>query len=240
MPLNPRPPFYLLSVAANAERHKIASGEPWLLLMDLVWPGDAQPGVTQQHLRLARNTDTVTFDAGDGSGPQDYQPFNFTVGDLNTSSNGSVPEMTLSVSNVMRVVQTLVEQYAGVVGAKLYLYVLNTANPQGEPDLMLQFSVKQTVCDAKAVQFKLGAPSPLRRLFPIHMYRPNYCIWQYNSPAMQAANDPRGKQCGYTGALTGCTHTLDGTNGCIAHANQERFGGFPGIDTSGYQAASAS
>ena len=223
-----RPPLNLLSVLANVERHKIASGEPWILLMDIEWPGNTalDPGVTQQHLRLARNLDPVTFDAGDGNGPQEYQPFNFEVGDFQVSSNGAVPTLEIKASNVMLVLQGLIEQYAGVVGANLYLYVLNAANPAGEPDLALQFTILETNSDDKLVHLKLGAPSPMRRLFPLLMYWPNFCIWKYKST-----------QCGYTGALPTCSRTLDGTTGCEAHNNQVRFGGFPGIDSNGAQAA---
>jgi phage-related protein len=238
-----RPPINLLSVASNIERHKIASGEPWLLLMDLAWPPTAAPSA-QTHVRFVRDLNPFTFDAGDGNGPQEYTPFNFQMGDLTVSSNGSVPDVEVTASNVMRALQATIEQYAGIVGAQLYLYAVNTANPLGEPDLTLAFTVKQTTSDAKLVHFKLGASSPLRRLFPINMYRPNWCIWQYNSPALQAATaaaiaagkplvDPPGVQCGYVGTMTTCSHTIDGATGCQAHNNLLRFGGFPGIDTNG-------
>ncbi len=72
--------------------------------------------------------------------------------------------------------------------------------------------------------------APLQRLrLDPEMYWPNFCIWKYKST-----------QCGYTGALATCTRTLDGTNGCEAHNNQVRFGGFPGIDSNGAQAAGVS
>ena len=173
--MSTRPPFSLLSVVANIERHKLASSEPWLLLMDLAWPG-TDP-LTDTHLRLVRDLNPCTFDANDGNGPQTYTPFNFQMGDLSVSSNGSVPDCEVQASNVMRALQQTIEQYAGVVGAALDLYAVNTANPAGEPDLTLSFTVKQTISDAKLIHFKLGASSPLRRLFPIHMYRPNFCIW---------------------------------------------------------------
>ena len=246
-----RPTFSLLSVVSNLERHKLASSEPFLLLMDIEYPGDGLPAIAgtapmaQQHIRFVRNLDPVTFDAGDGLGPQVYQPFSFEVGDLKISTDGSVPDLEIRASNVMRTLQGVIEQYAGVVGANLYLYAVNAANPAGEPDLALAFTVKQTTSDAKQVTLKLGASSPLRRLFPVFLYRPNYCNWQYNSPALQAATaagtplpDPPGAQCGYLGPMTTCTHTLDGPAGCQAHANVLRFGGFPGIDTNGISVAS--
>ena len=243
-----RPPFNLLSVVSNVERHKLASGEPWLLLMDLAWPPNV-PAASQSHARFVRDLNPCTFDAGDGNGPQVYQPFNFQMGDLAVSSNGKVPDCEVQASNVLRALQGTIDGYAGVVGASLDLYALNTSNPAGEPDLALSFTVLRTTSDAKLVHFKLGASSPLRRLFPISMYRPNYCNWQYNAPALQAATaaaiaagtplvDPLGAQCGYLGSMTTCSHTIDGTTGCEAHNNLVRFGGFPGIDTNGAAVAS--
>lgn len=224
-----RPPISLISVLANIERHAIASGEPWLLLMNIVWPGTPQPGVTQQNIRFVRDLNPFTFDCGDGNGPQVYQPFNFEMGEFNTSSQGSVPSVEISASNVMRVLQSIIEQYAGIVGAQLFLYAVNTANPSGEADLTLQFSIIQTICDAKLVRIKCGASSPMRRLFPLFMYWPNTCMWQYKS----------GIGCTYLGALSSCSKTIDGDNGCIAHFPAQTLPAllFPGIDTNGITAA---
>jgi hypothetical protein len=36
----------------------------------------------------------------------------------------------------------------------------------------------------------------------------------------------KGAQCGYAGALASCDGTFNGPNGCVAHANQARYGGF--------------
>ncbi len=236
-----RPAFSLLSVVSNIERHRLASGEAFVLLLAITYPGSLNPTAAQQTVRFARNPDPVTFDAGDGSGPRQYLPFAFELGDLKVSSQGSVPELDLKVSNVMRVLQTVIEQYSGVVGAYCNLYVVNAANPAGEPELAMSFTVKQTVCDAKLVTFKLGAASPLRRLFPLFMYRPNYCIWTFNNPTFQAlaaaaaaagntAYRNPGKQCGYLGPMTTCSHTIDGATGCQAHGNLLRIGTFPGVD----------
>jgi phage-related protein len=242
-----RPDFSLLSVVANLDRHKLATGEALILLCDIAWPGDAAQA-DQQHLRLARNLDPVQYDAADGLGVQTYSPFSYKMGDLKVATDGSVPDAQLEASNVLLVLQQVIEQYAGVVGSNLDLYVLSTTNPTGEPELALSFTVKQTVCDASLVKFKLGASSPLRRLFPLFYYRPNSCIWRYNSPALQAAaaaavvagntryRNP-GIQCGYQGPMTSCSKTIDGATGCIAHNNLVRIGTFPGIDSNGASVA---
>lgn len=254
-----RPSFSSLSVASNIERHRIASDKPWLYLLDLEYPGDGLPSsppapnappVVQTHIRFVRDYNPFTFDAGDGLGPQEYSPFNFAVGDLTQASNGAVPDMELHCSNVLRALQGVIEQVGGLVGANLTIFGINLANPAGEPDLTLAFTIKSSSCDAKLVTFKLGASSPLRRLFPVHMYRPNFCNHDYNSPALQAAYDaaiaagnppldPPGLQCGYRGPLTTCSKTIDGPNGCQAHFPDAvlRILTFPGIDSNGSAAA---
>lgn len=41
-----------------------------------------------------------------------------------------------------------------------------------------------------------------------------HCILEY-----------KGCACGYSGDLPGCDKSWDGANGCVAHGNEERFGG---------------
>lgn len=208
-------PMAILSLAAQRDQSKLASGDAWILLLDLIWNGE--------HFRLARNVDPITFDAGDGNGPQVYQPFNFELS-VEEPGAGQLPTMLLRASNTMRILQGIIEQYAGVVGAIANLYVYNTANPAGEPDLAITSSVMKTTCTNTIVTLSLSAPSPMRQLFPRYLYRANFCMW---------VSKYKGPQCKYAGALNNCDGTYNGLNGCIAHNNASRFGGFPGIGTNG-------
>jgi phage-related protein len=124
----------------------------------------------------------------------------------------------------MRILQGMIEQYAGIVGAIANVYVYNTAHPSGEPDLALTTTVMKTVCTASTVTLSLSAPSPSRTLFPRFLYRATFCMW---------VTKYKGNQCQYAGTLPNCDGTYDGANGCIAHSNAARFGAFPGIGTNG-------
>ena len=210
-------PLSILSIAAQQDKSKLTSGDAWILLLDLIWSG--------QHFRLARNVDPVQFDAGDGNGIQTYQPFNFDLS-VDDPGGNQLPTISLKASNVQRILQGIIEQYAGAV-ANLYVY--NTAHPAGEPDLAITTMVMRTVAVAEIVTFTLSAPSPMRQLFPKFLYRANFCMWVSNY---------KGAQCGYTGPITNCDGTFNGTNGCIVHANAARFGAFPGIGTNGIVLAS--
>ena len=224
----------VLSLAAAKDKAALSSGDAWLLLLDVNWQG--------QHIRLARNTDSVRFDAGDGLGIQTYQAFAFDL-TVERTSGGQLPSITLKASNVLGILQGLVEQYSGAVGATVTLYVLNTAHAAlsianfaevvtslqvgGEPDLAMSMTILQTTCTAESVSFQLGAPKPQKMLFPKYLYRAEYCMWIY-----------KGAQCKYAGPLATCDLTFTGANGCKAHGNQLNFGAFPGIGTNGGAIAS--
>lgn len=211
-------PPNILSLAAARDKSLLASDVAWLMLLDVLYNGE--------HLRLARNVDAISFDAGDGLGVQVYQPFNFQI-DFQDTGNSEAPKFQITASNVGRVLQGIIEQYGGLAGATVNLYCFTTANPKPEADLSLSFGVKNVDCAASTVTIELGLPSPLRAYFPQFVYRANFCMWTY-----------KGAQCGYTGALAGCDHTYDGANGCKVHNNGLRFGAFPSIGTNGGAIAS--
>lgn len=213
-------PMAVLSLAAQRDKSKLASGDAWILLLDLIW--------NSEHFRLARNVDPITFDAGDGYGPQVYEPFNFEL-TVEQPGGSQLPTISVRASNTMRILQGVIEQYAGAVGAIANIYVYNTAHPAGEPDLALSTIVKQTQCTAETVTLTLAAASPMRQLFPRYLYRASFCMW---------VSKYKGLQCQYSGSLANCDGTYDGTNGCLAHGNAGRFGAFPGIGTNGGALAS--
>jgi phage-related protein len=212
-------PMAILSLAAQRDKSKLASGDAWILLLDIIW--------NKQHLRFARNVDPISFDAGDGNGLQTYQPFNFDL-TMDASDGTKLPSIDLRASNTMRLMQGMIEQYAGAVGATANIYVYNTAHPAGEPDLAITTTVMKTICTAEIVTLTLSGPSPIRQLFPKYLYRATFCMWVSNY---------KGSQCRYSGSLTNCDGTYAGANGCIAHDNAGRFGAFPGIGTNGVSLA---
>jgi Domain of unknown function (DUF1833) len=212
------PVLNVLSLAAQADKGKLASGDAWLMLCEVIWNG--------QYIRVVRNTDSVTFDAGDGLGPQTYQPFNFDLV-IERNGNGQLPSIQLKCSNVMGLMEGLIQEYAGAVGAVCNLYFVNTANPSGEGCIALSTTILQTNPTDATVNFTLGAPKPQLALFPRFMYRADFCMWPYKS-----------EWCGYTGDLPNCDLTYNGADGCVAHGNQQRFGAFPGIGTNGASVAS--
>ncbi|WP_446744302.1 hypothetical protein [Silvibacterium acidisoli] len=215
------PVLSVLSLAAQADKSKLTSADPWLMLIDVVWQG--------QHFRLARNVDDVQFDAGDGFGVQDYTKSAFDL-TIERTSGGQLPSIQIKISDIQGLLQGPIQEYAGVVGATVSMYFVNMAHPAGEPSIALTSTIMRTQnVPLESVTFTLGAPKPQQQLFPRYLYRADFCIW---------VPTYKGKWCGYTGTLPNCDGTYNGSNGCVAHANQQRFGAFPGIGTNGGSLAS--
>jgi lambda family phage minor tail protein L len=217
-----------LSLASALQKHQVAGTAPWFVLLD-IYPNKADLSVV---LRLARNTDDVIWQGNT------YVAFNFDIQSIEENSNGQLPNVTIQVSNVNRAVQGQLEPYSGGIGATVVLTVVQSADLAGDPVQQFTWTILEAFAPDQWVTFTLGAPNPLRRAFPNGQYVKDHCMWRYNTPALQAVADPAGSQCGYLGAIATCDLTLNGPNGCRFHANQERFGGFPGIDSAGFRAAS--
>lgn len=213
-----------LSLAATLEKHKLDSTNPWYVLLDLSMNGSVI-------LRLARSTDDVVFQGNT------YSAFAFEIDTITDKSSGQLQQISLRAANANRLLEGYLTQYNGGVGGTVTIYVVSATNLAGEPDLMVTFQVEDASSDEEWATFTLGADNPMRQPMPKFIYMSNHCRHVYNSPTLQAANHPDGLGCGYLGPMASCSLTLDGPNGCRAHDNTARFGGFPGIDTQGFRYA---
>lgn len=217
-----------LTLASALQKHKIDATAPWLALLD-IFPNKNDLTVV---LSMARNTDDVVWKG------RTYQAFNFDIASIDESTDGQLPQVSITVSNVNRAVSQLLEPYGGGVGAQVVLTVVNVADLGGDPVQQFNWTVLQPVANDQIVTFTLGAPNPLLKPFPRGIYVKNRCGHTFNSPALQAALNIDSMDCGYTGGLTTCDKTLNGANGCRVHGNQGRFGGFPGLGGQGFRSAS--
>lgn len=185
------------------EKNKLASTGAWLLLLDVNLPDTSV-------LRLARNTDNVTF------GGNTYTAFPFEIEASNEGSQGEIPTVTLRLSNVTRNLQGYLEAQGGAVGASVVLTVVSSLYlAENYSELQLTYDVLAATADAQWVVFTLGAAFPQRRRFPLLRAIAHHCAWTY-----------KGRECNYGGGLTACKRTLAD---CQAHANAARFGGRPGL-----------
>jgi len=195
------------------ESNKLSSDSAWLATFEV----EIDAGQT---LRVVNNNEDVTIDG------YVYTKFPFQIEPYESKSSGELSALTISLSNVNRVVQQYLEPYAGLVDKKAYVKIFNSNYlTVSKVALSWEFIITDTQCDEEVVTFTLGASNPFLQLFPHYRYLYAHCKWKY-----------RGLECGYSGADPGgefadpCPRTFEA---CEARSNGPRFGGYPGLKPGG-------
>jgi lambda family phage minor tail protein L len=196
------------SIHANlvTEKNKQSSASSWLTLLDVV----VSSSVT---LYLTPNPASVAFDS------LTYSPFALTVSPVGSDSKGGLPDVEVTVQNVSQVISAYLEAN-DMRGQRVRLRIVHSDNLADATRTAFDESYEITGISVTelAVTFLLSHLRLLDQRFPGGRFLRDNCRWLYKST-----------ECGYVGALATCDKILEGTNGCRAHANQTRFGGFPGL-----------
>lgn len=202
-----------LSAAAILEKNKLASAGAWLILLKIVLSDSTV-------IRICKNNVNITWDS------QTWIAFPFDLDDK-TEEAGEHSILNINIGNASRVMNTYMEQYSGMVGSSVTLYIVHSDNLSNTtPEVEEEFEITSSSADSVWATFVLSAPSLLRVNFPQRRYIKNWCGWVFNYPAGTSV------RCGYSGATpyTTCNKTL---SDCRKRGNSRRFGGFPGIPSGG-------
>lgn len=193
------------------EKNKLSNTSPWLILLDV----ELTDTIT---LRLTSNISEVIF------ATNTYTPFPMAIQHVSESIDGSIPEINISVSNADRVIQGYIEALNGAVDCEVVMYIVHQGNLASDfSDLERHFKILSAVCTNEWVTFTLGLVSPTFMRFPLFRTMGSHCNWLFKSV-----------ECAYTGGTVSCDHTL---KTCQLLNNSIRFGGFPGLNTSGMRFA---
>jgi len=201
-----------LSVASVIEKNRLSSDTPWLILLDIdVVNPDS--GAVVETIRFARNSEEVVFNGNT------YSPASFDI-ELREES-GNHHSIRLSIKDYTRLVQQRMQDYRGGVGFGVAVTVINGAALDQPPEVQEFFEVISAESGNYTCTFNLGTENVVTKAFPRRRQTRDYCQWRYKS-----------EECGYGGGLVSCDMSRTGPNGCEAHGNVVRFGGFPGINQS--------
>ncbi|MFA5436539.1 MAG: hypothetical protein WC372_10925 [Candidatus Neomarinimicrobiota bacterium] len=157
----------------------------WLLTVELPDSGPT--------LRYAANTEDVVY------GGQTYSAFNFTMGGFSCNTDGEIPEITMSVTNVGYVLQDYVRNYSGLIGSVFSFVQINTEFlAEDYSDDAVSFTVTGTENTWPDVHLTLGVPPAARYRVPEDRLNPHSCRHKFKD-----------SRCGYTGELTTCNRNPD-------------------------------
>nr|DAM88899.1 MAG TPA: minor tail protein L [Caudoviricetes sp.] len=195
-----------LSAVARREKNKLSTDSSFIPLLEIKLPNNSA--------RICYNTEDVTWNG------ELYQAFPFEIGEVREETDGSDPNVTLTVDNTSQALQYMVEESRGGNGFPVIIRVVNSENLDApEPELEEYFVVTKTEITQESITFTLGNEYSSRTRRPLNRYMKNNCPFRY-----------KGIRCGCTSAEASCNHTL---TDCRARSNSERFGGFQGIDQKG-------
>jgi phage-related protein len=196
-----------------AEKNLMHSPEPWLILLEITLT-DVGPTI----IRLVKNTEDIVYDGNT------WTAFPFKLSIVESNSKGQIPQVTLKVCNITRLLTPYLESLDGGIGSTIKVIVVNNGLlDEDYSELELEFSVMDCNADAYWVMWILGMANPLNRRFPLYRFLANHCNWVF-----------RGAECGYAGSETICDRTFDD---CVARANTANFGGFLGMQSDGIRIA---
>lgn len=202
-----------LTLAQVIEKNKVYSSVAYVTLIEIAVRMPNSETVVET-LRITENTEEIVFEGNT------YTPFPFEL-DLK-SELGEEPVITLSIKDVLGGIRQRMVSYFGGVGFAMRVIVLSVGSTM--PEIEEFFRVVGSGTDDYSITFQLGAAQHLSIAFPRRRQGKHVCSWIYKSA-----------QCGYLASMTGgtdmptCSRTLHGADGCQAHNNQNRFGGFPNI-----------
>ena len=215
-------PFFM------AEKNALATDGQWVWLYEV-----EVPTTPPTRYRFAKNNQEVRFRGNL------YYPFPVTHTVLKQTESGSLPSLTMTVSNVSREVMATLEAHGGLIGQPVRLILTNLrAITSNQSVIEHDFKIISVSATDLAVAAALGDVSMYENFFPAQRMMRHACRHQYRSAG-----------CGYsvaatdtTNYLSTCDKTLDGPNGCRVHGTSEtaagvavvhpgRFGGFTGIPT---------
>lgn len=205
-----------ISLSSNqvAEKNKTATSSCWLWFMQITL-------LDSTVYRFVHNTEELTYD------DNKYTAAGFDIGVIKSDTEGTVPQTILKVANPGRLMQKVLEDNDAAEGATIVLTRVNSKLiDEDHSNLEYSFTIMGAEADEQWIYFKLGSFNPINRLFPLGRYKAFHCDYIYGEA-----------ECGYSGALPTCDHTLDGDDGCIVHGNAARFGGWLGMKNGGLKIA---
>jgi lambda family phage minor tail protein L len=163
-------------------------------------------------VRLVPNATAVVFRG------HTYTPAALRIEKVSQDGKGGLHEVDISISNVTREVGAFVELNE-MRGVRVELCYVNSANLADDDAAVLEERYEIASVQIKGSQFvtfHLGHDRINQHQFPGGRFLRDHCRWIYKSP-----------ECGYVGGLPSCEKILEGPNGCRAHVNVWRYGGFP-------------
>lgn len=203
-----------LSVLTAIEKNRLSSDVPFLVCLNIEVIDPSTLRLVET-LRLVRNTESISYNGFE------YQAILFDM-EIKQEAGAQNP-VSLTITDFTKAVQGRMQAYGGGVGFSVTIMVVNAGALSQPPEITETFEVMGASASDYVATFELGVENALGHVFPRRRQMRDFCQSRYKEAGT----------CGYVGNMPTCDMTLQGSNGCAAHGNTIRFGGYPGINSNG-------
>lgn len=130
-------------------------------------------------------------------------------------SQDSASKLTLTMAVVGSVMRRTMREYNAFLDRTVTAYFAHSGAASTANAIRFDFIITDASIGENTASFQLANSDLTNRLIPPVKVTRGNCPFSY-----------KGDLCGYSGGLTSCDKSLLGPNGCVAHSNGPRFGGF--------------
>lgn len=171
-------------------KNQLSQPGAWVWLLTVTLPNG---GPT---LRYVSNTENVVY------GGQTYTAFSFSIDGFSINTDGEIPELTMSVSNIGYTIQDYMREYGGLIGGIVSYVQVNTQYlAEDYSEDLTSLTIVGAVTTWPDIHFTLSIPSELRYRVPEDRYSPYSCRHRFRTAAGEYTT-----RCGYTGqSIVGVT-----------------------------------
>lgn len=197
-----------LHVNLIPEKNRLSGTGAWLTLIEL----SVTDALT---LYLTPNPAPVTFAS------QTYMPFPVQIDSSKQDASGGLSVLSVHLGNVTRELSAYLEanDLNGRTVDVKRVHQQHLSDPTALVDHeRYEITAVQIVGDEFA-KFTMGHDRLLTHEVPGRRFYRTSCSWNYKDP----------ETCAYVGALPTCSKRIDGSTGCRAHNNVQRYGGWPNM-----------
>jgi hypothetical protein len=150
---------------------ELETTEPFVALLDV-----AINDIADTHIRLARNTRTITF------GGVDYVPAAFDMQVLGVTKREGIPQFDLAISDVEERLRPSLYATNYFRGATLTIaIVMPDALAVYYQDLITEYSILKARPQAEWVYLTIGGPDLLRKRFPCGRFFADLCEYRFGT-----------------------------------------------------------
>jgi len=159
------------------EKNRLNQPSPFLVLVQV-----RLPTTPETLVRITPNPEPIQFGTDSAGAPLTWDPFPVGFGDIQTDSDGSTPEFTMTVGNLTREIMALLIAHDWLMGQDVVVRIVHQdllADPTAE--FRMDFVITGVAGDEQSLTFSLSTENVYQYMGPNELIIRDACSFTYKS-----------------------------------------------------------